>query len=135
MVIQENSEEPEVDAVLIVPCRSKGDNQIEMSQAAYSAGIRSFIIDRNCNPPTLTETSAPDRCHWKIPETVVALVGQQIPNTENEPIHLTPEQVKRDRLDAYSARAIAKTLSDALNDALQRRRSSGSIRAGVRDGE
>jgi hypothetical protein len=46
----------------------------------------------------------------------------------------TPAQVKRDRLDSYSARAVARTLANALNVAL-RCHSQGLISNAVRSGE
>jgi hypothetical protein len=85
---------PRLDVAVIVPCRIKGDNQIEISPAVASAGMRSFVIDHEREPPIL-ETSAADRRHLKIPDTVVALVGQQIPNTENLAIPLGPAEMKQ----------------------------------------
>jgi hypothetical protein len=114
MAIMQNSDRPKVDAVVIFPCRNKGNNQIEMSPAVYSAGVRSFVIDRSYDPPRLADTSAPDRCHWKIPDTVLAVVGQQIPNTENTVIHCTPKERERAK-ERGTARWKAKQRKRGMN--------------------
>jgi hypothetical protein len=115
MVIQHapNSRHPHWDSVVTTPCRIKSGDQIEMSQAVFLAGMRSFIIDRGRDPP-ITETSAPDRCHLKIPDTVLTLVGQEIPNTENIPIHLGPEEAKQAK-DVGRSRWRAKQRKRAMN--------------------
>jgi hypothetical protein len=93
MAIQQHPDCPDNDVVMIALCRIKVGNRVEVSEATWSAGIRSFVIDRN-RESSIRESSAVDRRHWPIPETVLALVGQRIPNTENETVVLSSEQVK-----------------------------------------
>jgi hypothetical protein len=94
MCIQQIPDSPDDDLVVIVPCRIKDRNRIEVSEATWQAGIRTFSIYRDNRERRIVESSAPDRCHWPIPDTVLALVGQRIPNTENETVVLSSEQVK-----------------------------------------
>jgi hypothetical protein len=113
MAIQQPPENSQWDQVTIVPCRFKSGNQVEISQSVFCACIRSFVIDRNHEPPIIN-TSAPDRCHLKIPDTVVALVGQQVPNTENAPLTIPSEEVKK-CVEVARTRWAAKRRMRAMN--------------------
>jgi hypothetical protein len=94
MSIQQPTDKPHLEVVIVVPCRVVGDNRIEMSGEVFSACMRSFVIDRSRDQPIHESSSNLHLRRLPIPPSVLAVAaGPMVPNTRNIRVHLTSEEM------------------------------------------